>query len=491
MQSSPQGLRERAFVPVLVFVGLVVAIISSLGAPLIPSIADKLGTSLSSAQWSLTATLLTGAVASPLIGRLGDGRQRRRVILLCLGSVALGGVLAALAGSLGLLVLGRALQGLGLALVPLTMAAARDALSDVEGPRVIALLSIVTAVGVGLGYPITGLIASALNLEAAFWFGAVIAAVALLLALLAIPQPSAATAAPRRLDLLGALLVAVALICLLIGVEKGPDWGWGSRDTLGLIALSLVFFALWARRELATPDPLVDLRLTRHRAVLTANLGGGLLGVALYMELALMTQFVQLPHAAGFGFAASVFVAGLTLTPMSITSFTASRFLPPLEARLGARRILTLGALMVGAGALFFAVTADALWQAFAMMAITGVGFGWTYAALPGLIVRAVPRSETGSAMGFYQVSRYIGFSIGSGLSVTLLRGFSGGAEATLGGYRAVYVVAAAVCVATALLTWALPGRQRELAAPAERAALERLEVEEGALASAGLGMDE
>src|SRR3954463_798869 len=153
------GLRARAYVPSLIGIGLVVSVISSLGAPLIPTIARSLHASLSATQWSLTATLLVGAVASPLIGRLGDRPHRRTVLLACLALVSLGGAVSALAQTLGVLIAGRALQGLGLALLPLTMASARDHLEPERAGTVIAQLSVIAAVGVGLGYPITGFIA--------------------------------------------------------------------------------------------------------------------------------------------------------------------------------------------------------------------------------------------------------------------------------------------------------------------------------------------
>src|SRR5919199_5894512 len=105
-------MRERLFVPSLLGIGLVVSVISSLGAPLIPTIAHDLHATLSATQWSLTVTLLVGAVASPVVGRLGDGPHRRTVLLVCLSIVTLGGAVAALAGSLGVLIAGRALQGL-------------------------------------------------------------------------------------------------------------------------------------------------------------------------------------------------------------------------------------------------------------------------------------------------------------------------------------------------------------------------------------------
>ncbi|MBA2517024.1 MAG: MFS transporter, partial [Solirubrobacterales bacterium] len=92
-------VRERFYVPSLVGIGLVVSVVSSLGAPLIPRIARSLDAGLSATQWSLTSTLLVGAVASPVVGRLGDGPHRRRVLLVCLATVTAGGVIAALAGT--------------------------------------------------------------------------------------------------------------------------------------------------------------------------------------------------------------------------------------------------------------------------------------------------------------------------------------------------------------------------------------------------------
>ncbi|WP_051471133.1 MFS transporter [Patulibacter minatonensis] len=480
-------IRDRAFVPGLLFIGTVVSIISSLGAPLIPTIANDLHTSLGSAQWSLTATMLVGAVATPVVGRLGDGPWRREVLLFCLGCVAAGGALAAVAGSLPVLVAGRAMQGMGLALMPLTMAAARDALSRDRAPGVIAALSVIAAVGVGLGYPLTGLIANALDVSAAFWFGAIMSSVAFLLALLMVPSTRHAKT-QGRIDLVGAALVAVGLVTLLIALEKGADWGWGSSSTVGCLVVAVVAFAVWRWHELRTHDPLVDLRLLRHRAVLTANVSGLLIGLSMYLGISLMTQVVQLPEAMG----ETVFVSGLVLLPFSATSFLASRLVPTVQERMGTRITIPIGCVAIGVATLFFAVGgATELWTAFVTMAIFGVGVGFTFSAMPGLIVRAVHADETSSAMSLYQVSRYVGFSIGSGLAVTLLRAFSGGgASATpdLDAYRATFLVATALAVFAASVAWWLAGPPAE-GRPRVSRALRRREAEEGEVASAGLEM--
>ena len=331
---------RRGFVPALLGIGLVVSVISSLGAPLIPTIANDMDASLSATQWSLTATLLVGAVASPLVGRLGDGPHRRAVLLVCLALVTLGGVTAALAQVLPLLIAGRALQGLGLALMPLTMASARDHLPRVRAETAIATLSVTAAVGVGLGYPITGWIAEYVDVSAAFWFGAIASAVAFLAALVYVPPPAPAARREGSLDVVGAVLVGGGVLALLLAVEKGPDWGWVSPATLGLALAAVVLLALWTRNELRVERPLVELRLVRRRAVLTANVSGLVLGVAMYLGISLVTQIVQLPT----GMDESVFVAGLTLLPLSACSLISSRLMPVVRRFAGPRSIIPIGA---------------------------------------------------------------------------------------------------------------------------------------------------
>src|SRR3954470_12649103 len=202
---SPRHSSPRALVPVLLFIGTVVAVISSLGAPLVPAIAETMGTSLSGAQWSLTVTLLVGAVATPVVGRLGDGRHRRTVVLSVLGLVTAGGILAALPLGLGWLIAGRGLQGFGLGLTPLAIAVAREALAGERSRSTIAALSITVVAGVGLGYPVAGGIAELGGVPAAFWAGAGISLAALVASAVVLPPSPAAP--PRRLDVLGAVLL--------------------------------------------------------------------------------------------------------------------------------------------------------------------------------------------------------------------------------------------------------------------------------------------
>jgi MFS family permease len=188
---------------------------------------------------------------------------------------------------------------------------------------------------------------------------------------------------------------------------------------------------------------------------------GFLINASLYLLVIMIVEFVQIPRSAGYGFGASLVVSGLILVPLSVCSFLASRFLVVYEQRFGRRTMIPLGSVVFAVAALFFAFDHSALWQAFLTIAVSGIGIGFTTAAMPGFIVRAVPPSETGSAMGLYQVMRSIGSSVGSALSAAVLLAHTqhGQALPDVDGFKVTLIIAAALCLITAVVSFALPGR--------------------------------
>jgi MFS family permease len=446
-------------VPTLVLAGSLMAVVSSLGAPLIPTIARADGVSLSTAGWMLTITLMTGALATPVMGRLADGPRQRDVILCALGAVVVGCVLAAISDGFVVLIVGRALQGVGLGLLPVAMAIARRNLSLPQAQRTIATLSITTALGVGLGYPVTGLIAQIFGFRGAYWFGAITVSAALVLAALVLPGRAAA--ASRRFDAIGAVTLSVVVIGVTVLLSEGGDWGWTAGRSIGILGVSVILLAVWIRHELRWADPLIDLRQVRNRSVLTADSAGFLISIAMYLLIPVIVEFVQIPEANGYGFGSSIIVSGLVLVPLSLGTFAASRFLVLYERRFGARTMVPLGAAVFAVSAGFFALAHSALWEAFVTMGIAGLGVGFSNGAMPGFIVRAVPRSETGSATGFYQVVRSIGLTVGSALSAAVLRAHTrrGHTLPNLEGFRLALIIAAGLCLATAVVSYTLPGR--------------------------------
>jgi predicted MFS family arabinose efflux permease len=191
----------RVLVAVLVFVGLVVAVVGSLGAPLITAVAERYHVSLAAAQWTLTIALLSGAIATPLLGRLGSGPRRRAVVLDTLAVVVAGSALTVLPLPFALLLIGRAAQGVGLGLTALMMAGARAHLPRQRSAGTIALLSVASTAGIGVGYPLAGLLTDLAGIRAAYAFGLAVTAAALVAALVVLPPGPARLA--TRVDMRG------------------------------------------------------------------------------------------------------------------------------------------------------------------------------------------------------------------------------------------------------------------------------------------------
>jgi MFS family permease len=444
------GDRHPALLTTLVLTTTITALVSSLGAPLIPHIAEQYGVPLNTAQWTLTATVLVGAVATPVLGRMADGRPRRRVILAGLATVALGSLVSTLPfGFVGLLS-GRVLQGVGLGLAPLTIAAAREALHDEELSRAVAMLSVSVVAGAGLGFPVTGLLVDRWGVQGAFGVGLLLSLAALAMATAFIPR--AVTTQSGRIDWTGALLLALGTGGLLLAISQGSSWGWGTFPTPVCLVGGAGGVALWGWWSSRSDHPLVELRLARAPGLLNANVTALAIGAGVYMLLTLVVVGVQTPTASGWGLGRSVMLSGLLLVPYSLCSVAGSRVAIWLKHRHRGRALMPVGCMLYVVPTALLSVWHDELWQYMACMTLAGLGSGCTFAALPGLVVDHAPARETGSALAFNQLLRYLGYSLGTTVAVTVLGTFSATGSPTETGF-AVGLLAAATVMSVAALT--------------------------------------
>lgn len=451
-QSEPAGHPvPRGLVLTLVFIGLVVAAIGSLGAPLIPSVARHSNVSLGAAQWTLTITLLTGALATPVLARMGAGPHRRRVILFTLIMVVAGSIVTVLPVGFAGLLAGRGLQGIGVGLTSLVIGVARDDLGGERAGSVIGLLSVTSVAGIGLGYPLAGLLTQAGGLETAYLGGLLVSALALLAGLFILPRDRERPAA--RTDLLGVTLLGVAVSGLLIAVTEasahaGPVWIYAD-----VIIVCVVIGCLWVRHELRTESPLVDLRQLRLPTVLIADASVFLAGAGLYLLMTLASRYVQTPDDAGYGVHGGVITAGLVLVPFSLFSFIASRINPFLRRHLTLAALVPFACVIVLLAALLFAAFRGSIWNVLAVMGLTGLGVGTLFATVPALITASVPAAETTSAVGFNQVARTIGVTIGSALCGIILEAATpaGGSIPRDSGYTTAALIGASILLATAV----------------------------------------
>ncbi|MGW5191355.1 MFS transporter [Kribbella sp. NPDC004138] len=454
--STQATAKPRVLPTFLVCVGLILSVvIGSLGAPLITAVAEQYDVSLAAAQWTLTIALLAGAVATPVLGRLGSGPRRRTVILAMLGVEVVGSLLTVLPLPFAFLLAGRALQGSGLGLIVLMMAVARDHLDEHRAARTIASLSVASTVGIGIGYPLSGLITDLGGVRAAYGLGLVVTAAAFASALFVVPQ--APERPSVRLDVRGAVLLAIALPALLLVIGETALWQRHVALALTILVAALAVLAGWAFLETRVDKPLVDVRLLRHPAIAAANLVMLIGGVGMYLLFSLITRYVQTPAPAGYGFGLDSFQAGLVLVPFSVLGFVAGRLVPAWRDRLGPRLLLTASTAVVLAAFVLFAVARSHLAGPVVAIGILGFGVGAFSAAMPVVILAATPPGETASAMSVNAVVRSVGFSAGSALGGLILAAHTTGVFPRQSGYDAAAWIGVAATAATLLIIAVLP----------------------------------
>ncbi|MEU8895858.1 MFS transporter [Nocardia sp. NPDC048505] len=407
--------------PVLVYTALTAAIVSSLGMLLVPAIAHDMHVEVSAAQWTLTVNLLVGAVMTPIMGRLSDGPHKKRLLLWSLSIILLGSVVAATAPNFVIFLIGRALQGLSYGIVPVTIALARRYLPAAEVRGGISALSVTVASGLGLGYPLTGILADVLGYRFAFWAAALFLLSTVLIVWFRVPDGPDEQAPRLPFDLRGALLIGTGLAGVLLVAGEGARWGWGSPWTIGLLVVSVALLIIWALVELGTPHALVNLRTLRTGDVLVANGTAIGLGAAMYACLSITSLIAQAPTSTGYGVGLPLFWAGFVMLPLSIGSFAANRVVRRIAARIPMRALLIPGSALVAGSGLVLWLAHDELWEILIGMFGVGAGIGTTYAAMPALIARSVADAELGSAVSFNQVLRTVGGSFGSAMSGAVL----------------------------------------------------------------------
>ncbi|MGC2999681.1 MFS transporter [Streptomyces sp. G35A] len=409
----------HAVVAVLAFGGIVVSLMQTLVIPIVGQLPQLLDAPASDTAWAVTATLLAAAVATPVMGRLGDMYGKRRMLLLSTAMLVIGSVVAGLSDTLVPMIVGRALQGLSSGVIPLGISILRDELPAERLGSATAMISASLGVGGALGLPAAALIADNFDWHMLFWTSAALGVVALVLVLLVVPESRVRTGG--RFDLAGAAGMAAGLICLLLAISKGADWGWTSAPVLGLFAATVVILPVWGLFELRVDQPLVDLRTTARPQVLVTNLASVAIGFSMFSMSLVIPQLLQLPERTGYGLGKSLLASGLVMAPSGLVMMALAPVSALVSRAKGPKVTLMIGALIVAAGYGLNVALMDEVWHFVLASCVIGAGIGFTYGAMPALIMGAVPASETGAANSLNTLMRSIGTSVASAVAGVVL----------------------------------------------------------------------
>jgi MFS family permease len=387
--------------------------------PALPALGERYDASVSAVTWAVTGFLIASAVATPLAGRLGDRYGRRRMLLASLATFAGGSLVCALAPSVGVLIAGRVVQGLGAGVGPLAFALLPEIVAPERLSGAIGLLIGAGGLGSVVGLLAAGPLVDHVSVPSIFWVLFLVAAGLSLAVVRAVPESRIRSRA--AVDWLGAALLAGFLGSVTLAISQGNEWGWRSTVILGLLGLSAVLLAAFVGRERTAAEPLLDPRSLARPAVLAANVAVFVIGLALFGAYVLIPYIGGLPTSTGYGLGLSTTGIGLLLTPGSLAAFVGGVVGGRLIERFGARRQATGGvALTVLAYLILSVLPHNEAWLAIALVPL-GFGIGAALVGIVELILLSVEPDERGAAVGVNSVLRAIGSAIGSQASVAIL----------------------------------------------------------------------
>ncbi|MFF3446440.1 MFS transporter [Streptomyces sp. NPDC002667] len=421
--ASPRSSGNTRIVLVLGLAAMVVSMMQTLVVPILGMIQSDLKASTANVSWVTTATLLSAAVFTPLLGRFGDQHGKKPTLVGVLVVMIAGSVLAATTTSLTWLIVGRVMQGAATAIFPLALSVLREEIAPEKLHGAMALVSGTLAFGSGLALVGAGLLTqgSHPDYHRPFWLAVVLAVVALIGVLVTVPASRTKTGG--RTDWLGALTLGMLLVLLLLPISQGHEWGWTSGRTLGSFAGAVVMAGVWVLTENRVKEPMVDMKMFVHRPVLFTNLAGLLLGFAMFTQFIGVSYLVQMPeHLVGYGFGASVLAASVVyLLPTTLVSLVGAQFGGVLVRRLGARVTLAAGACFGVLGFAWLTAAHDTSASVISAGMLIGLAISFGYASMPALIVAGVPAHQTGIANGINSISRSVGSAVASAVITSLL----------------------------------------------------------------------
>ncbi|MER7243488.1 DHA2 family efflux MFS transporter permease subunit [Kribbella sp. NPDC000426] len=399
-------------------------------AAALTTIRSDLGASAEQLEWTVNAYGLSFAMLLMTAAAIGDRLGRRRTYAAGLALFTAASVACALATTLPFLIAARAVQGIGAAMVmPLALGLLGAAFPPERRGQAIGVFSGVTGIAVLGGPLIGGAVTEGLSWQWIFWINVPIGVIAIALVLAKIPE---STGPARRLDLIGAVLISLAVLGLVWGTVRGETAGWTSAEVLTAFAIGVVMllaFGLWERR---TDHAMVPLAFFRNRTFTAANSAGFFLTAALISAVFFLSQYMQ----AELG--SAPFKAGLQLLPWTATLFIVGPIAGRLVDRVGERPLVVIGMLLQAAGMLWLSLGADHYYELVAPAIICGCGISLAMPAAQSAAMSSLPREAVGIASGLYSMNRQLGGAAGVavlGSVFTAAGGYTGnGFERALAG---------------------------------------------------------
>lgn len=437
---------------------LVVSVQQTMLFPVLPELPEKLGVSPVAVSWLVMSTAVCGAIFTPAVARVAELWSKQRVLIVLLGFTGAGSLLGALSDHIGLLITARAIQGLGIALIPVGMALARDVVPPERLTGAPATISATLAVGAGVGLPLAGLMTSLYGWRSLFWVTGVLALIFSLLLWRTFPS-SRRSFRLSAFSLRGAVLLGLGVAGTLVALSHSSTWTW--PWVLGSLSAGLVLLVIWACVELRSSSPLIDVRVASSAAVLWVTVAAFLMAFGMFTYMLVATQVLRTPTSAGYGANLDVQESGLWLAPQAIALAIMTPLAVRTAARVGLEMTLVIGAVVLAAGHLAQMALGTELSAVVVGSVVVGAGASLALGAIAPLVAQAAPVENTASANGLNLLARQFGTASATALfgavtAVSMAHGFP-----ARGSIDALNAVAAAGALGVAVLVLVARSRRR------------------------------
>ncbi|MFI7107698.1 MFS transporter [Nonomuraea sp. NPDC050227] len=429
-------------------------------SPALPLVQQDLGASPGALAWIFTGSLISSAISTPIVGRLADMYDKRRVLLALMALSGAGVLLSALAPNITLLIAGMAIEGIWLGVLPLTVGLFRDTLTPERAATGNGLVVGVAALASALGLILAGPITSALGYRSLFLLAVAGVAAAALLAWFTVP--STPRAAGGRVDWAGGLLLGGGVALVMLGLTAVSSWGWTSPATLALFAAAVLTLGPWVVVELRVADPLVDLRLLAGRTPAGVTAMGVLLGFASFGLVVALPMMLAAPAGTGYGQGADTLWIGIYMFPMGVAGTVIAPLVGPMTRLLGRRAVLVLGSVLVCAGTGGLALWHSAPWQV--MAAVTVIGLGASIGLTAGLnaVAADVPGERAAGVSGVVFVAKSIGGTFGAQFGAMVLASGAVAGVPTEQSFVDTYLLSAALGLLAVAAAFVIPATVRK-----------------------------
>ncbi len=421
---KPEKVSSHATRVLLVLTGvaLLVNYVETMVIPGVPTIQKDFATTATIASWITSAYLIVGSAVSPLFGKLGDIYGKKKMFLISLIFYMIGVSLAGFSPSIYFLLFARALQGIGFAIIPLSIAIITEVYPREKVAVAQGILSGTFAIGASLGLIIGSYVVQDLGWQYAFHTALVLSIILFVIAAKVLNK-DILRAVNKAVDYVGAGILMAGVTLLLLYVTEGPTLGWLSLEELAFLIpgafLTFFFFVFESKRA----NPLMNLSLIRIRNVLVGNLVGMVSGIVMFLLFFAVVYYAQLPP--GFGLNEDIITVGLTLAPSTLGMLVGGIVTGRYLARTGPKPILVIGSGLLSAGLLFFILNRSTASFVAADLFVALFGIVCILVPLVNMLAISLPRENVAVGLGMNTMLRNLGGAIGPVVATTIMASYT------------------------------------------------------------------